>query len=885
VTFCCEDVANNPIMVEFRAVDYAGNTNSCMVEVNVQDKIPPILISCPANQRISCDLYASNFETQLANAADEEEQCDILSAQFGTPVFQDNCPITVPCDVNINLDQCLEGTIRRTWVAQDDGGNNSIQCTQIINVDHVSDWVVEFPTNKTVECGTTPPDFGEPEIFYETCELVAVSYEDEVFTTVADACYKILRTWTVINWCVVGDEIDQEVVEVPENQLGLIFPQCDLDGDGDCDTRTFRDSWNATSKPNANDATKTTGPDTDLDSDPWDGFITYQQTIKVNDTVDPVFANGCEIPDVCIGDNTCDVDLTLPTPDIDECSFNVSWQVTSDLGAGFGPFFDVAPGTYEVRYVAMDNCNNQTACETTVTVVDCKLPTPYCKNGIVVELMVPVFPNDLPMVEVWASDLDAASFDNCPGDLTFSFSSDVTDLSITLTCADLNGSTSAEVPVQIYVTDASGNQDFCETVIHLQGNQNQCDDDPLIAMNGLISTEELEGVEDVDVQLSGTSQLSAMTDVDGMFAFNVPLGGDYTITPVKDVNPLNGVTTFDLVKITKHILAVDLLDSPYKMIAADANKSNSITTFDLVQIRKLILFIDTEFPNNTSWRFVDKDYVFPNPTNPWSQVFPEVINYNNVNQATLGADFVAIKIGDVNSSAQTNFASAGDDRNTVGSLVFNVEDRKLNAGDEYTVEFAAKDFEVLGYQFTLNFDKQAVEFVEVAPAVAKAENFGLTLLEDGAITTSWNDNNVNVADGEVVFSLVFRALTNVKLSDAFTANGRFTAAEAYKPNGDLLDIELAFNGQTVANAFELYQNTPNPFSNSTVVGFNLPEASTATLTISDVSGKVISIIEGDYARGYNEVRLDRKAFPATGILYYQLDTPTDSATKMMLLVD
>jgi hypothetical protein len=298
-------------------------------------------------------------------------------------------------------------------------------------------------------------------------------------------------------------------------------------------------------------------------------------------------------------------------------------------------------------------------------------------------------------------------------------------------------------------------------------------------MNGLISTEEQEGVEEVDVQLSGTSQLSAMTDVDGMFAFNVPMGGDYTITPVKDVNPLNGVTTFDLVKITKHILAVDLLDSPYKMIAADANKSNSITTFDLVQIRKLILFIDTEFPNNTSWRFVDKDYVFPNPTNPWSQVFPEVINYNNVNQTTLGADFVAIKIGDVNSSAQTNFASAGDDRNTVGSLVFNVEDRKLNAGDEYTVEFAAKDFEVLGYQFTLNFDKQAVEFVEVAPAVAKAENFGLTLLEDGAITTSWNDNNVNVADGEVVFSLVFRALTNVKLSDAFTANGRFTAAEAY----------------------------------------------------------------------------------------------------------
>ncbi|MEZ4931408.1 MAG: hypothetical protein R2788_04655 [Saprospiraceae bacterium] len=61
---------------------------------------------------------------------------------------------------------------------------------------------------------------------------------------------------------------------------------------------------------------------------------------------------------------------------------------------------------------------------------------------------------------------------------------------------------------------------------------------------------------------------------------------------------------------------VELLDSPYKMIAADANKSNSITTFDLVQIRKLILFINTDLPNNTSWRFVDKAYAFSNPAEP-----------------------------------------------------------------------------------------------------------------------------------------------------------------------------------------------------------------------------------------------------------------------------
>jgi len=321
------------------------------------------------------------------------------------------------------------------------------------------------------------------------------------------------------------------------------------------------------------------------------------------------------------------------------------------------------------------------------------------------------------------------------------------------------------------------------------------------------------------------------------------------------------------------------------MIAADANKSNSVTTFDLVQLRKLILFIDTEFPNNTSWRFVDKDYVFPNPSNPWTAVFPEVISINNITANQLATDFVAIKIGDVNGSAQPNLLGSADDRNTTGTLVFAIDDTRLTAGQEYTVDFKAQDFDVLGYQFTLNFDRTSLEFVQVNPSVAGTENFGLSLLDKGAITTSWNDNDTRLSNGEVVFSLTFRAKTDVELSDVLSVNSRYTKAEAYQRNGELLDVQLTFNGATVNSGFELYQNTPNPFSTSTVVGFNLPEAVNATLTITDVSGRVVKVVEGEFAKGYNEIKLERRELPVSGILTYQLNTPTDSATKMMLLID
>ena len=35
----------------------------------------------------------------------------------------------------------------------------------------------------------------------DNCALIAIEYDDEVFTIEPDACLKVIRTWTVIDWC------------------------------------------------------------------------------------------------------------------------------------------------------------------------------------------------------------------------------------------------------------------------------------------------------------------------------------------------------------------------------------------------------------------------------------------------------------------------------------------------------------------------------------------------------------------------------------------------------------------------------------------------------------------------------------------------------------
>lgn len=141
--------------------------------------------------------------------------------------------------------------------------------------------------------------------------------------------------------------------------------------------------------------------------------------------------------------------------------------------------------------------------------------------------------------------------------------------------------------------------------------------------------------------------------------FGLPTEGyDIRLEAAKNTHPLNGVTTLDLVLITKHILGLEPLDSPYKIIAADANQDGLVTIFDVVVLRKLILGITTELPNGKSWRFIDKNHVFPDPTNPFLWSFPEFATLPASGDGHAlyfgngGWSFLkGIKIGDVNFSA------------------------------------------------------------------------------------------------------------------------------------------------------------------------------------------------------------------------------------------
>jgi hypothetical protein len=427
------------------------------------------------------------------------------------------------------------------------------------------------------------------------------------------------------------------------------------------------------------------------------------------------------------------------------------------------------------------------------------------------------------------------------------------------------------------------NKDYCTTFIVIDDNEGVCGGGP--GIGGVIETEEEETVELVTVRLkdpaTGDVIRTFNTDGDGFYQFiNLNPLLTYDVDAARDDNHKNGVSTLDLVKIQKHLLGIQLLESPYKLIAADANNSESVSALDLVEIRKLILGLYNEFPKNESWRFVASDFTFSDPTSPWP--FAEVMVSHGMQ---MDHDFVGVKVGDVNGNVVAN-AQNIQTRNAKGILEFVTDAQSVTAGQIVSVPVSASNFaNVLGYQFTMKTNGLALNSVVPGALDMSADNIGL---HNNAITVSWN-KVAPVSASDVLFTLTFEAVESGDLSEmlSIVANSKLTEAEAYNATEEILDVTLSFRNavQPAGKDFALFQNEPNPFEGATVIGFTLPEAMPATLTVYDVTGKVVHMIEGSYAQGYNEVKVSRKDLATTGVMYYRLDATDFTATKKMIVID
>ena len=416
---------------------------------------------------------------------------------------------------------------------------------------------------------------------------------------------------------------------------------------------------------------------------------------------------------------------------------------------------------------------------------------------------------------------------------------------------------------------------------------------PLSNYTGAIKTINDQGISEVEVTYDVNNfSRSAQTDTEGLFSLNDLLSdSDCTIQPSKNSNHRNGLTTFDLVLIQKHILDIAPLDSPIKILAADANRSNSVTTFDQVLIRKLILQIDTAFQQSESWRFIPADFIFDHPDNPFLDTIPEIYDCSNIVGGNDQVFFTGFKVGDANLSANPLLLqSAAEDRSITDTLFFTVEDQWLEKGEEAIVEFKAHHFkDILGFQSTFSFDPHQI-IIEGAEHGAlninTQQNFGWTHASTGALTCSWNDlNTPRVADEEVLFKIKIKALRKTQLSQALQLTSRHVAAEAYQSNGQYLLPQIQFQPEAnQSSKFVLHPNFPNPFHEETRIRFYLPEQGEVNLRIFDLNGRVVYENKEVFGKGEQDFLVLGEWLEGTGVYVCEVEADKTEGRSRMIYI-
>jgi hypothetical protein len=1001
--FCCD--LGNKVVVELGGWDKSGNFSYCWSEQLIEDKVlPTYILPWPVTIKCTDRAWVEGLLTAAGKGAMDVTGSDyqslvsaILTAQGGaqnvlvTMSGNDCANTAVKATVTTNL-HCEAGTVTVSYAYTKTTSKGDVTGsigTVVITVQPVHEYNILFPADLEGDCSNLRDTANVIDGGELSCDVLAVNVSDKRYNgatlngaPVAE-CYKIFRTFTVINWCQYDErcgEPMQYAIVVPRDPndngtnwddaggVNVLVRDKDMDGDEEI---YYEDEDGTVAYPNDEVNWANQGPKTVSDDDAYwydergesypqtcayasygnngDEYFAfmYTQYIFVHDQVRPEVLDPSEQV-FYQNKNTCSSTVAIEFAAQDLCSGATEVQqvpaVAGNLaiervklnGGELPSYLTVTPahalngddkgtnawvvtgtgdasqlpiGDHKLTVIVRDDCGNLSlAKDIPFSIKDTNGIAPICYHGLSTDLMKDPDTGEGAMA-IWATDFKASDVADCNAK-TVGVKENIPDnqyyvvkdsgadgiadgvwdshdglnedgiptnpqTSVTFTCADAKVT---QVAVRLYTKDALGNWAWCETYAIVTDARKVCPSAAAsAAIGGAITTENKESVEGVEVALSGHSSVTKMTGRDGEFGFSgVTLGYDYSVTPHLDKNPLNGVSTFDLVLITKHILGVQPLNSPYKLIAADVNNSRSVTTLDLIQLRKLILGIDTKYANNTSWRFVDRTFKFTDPSNPWKTQFPEVANLNDL-AADAKADFVAVKVGDVNGNAIANSIVR-----TAGTFELKADDQELKAGNEYRIAFTGDLKSVEGLQFTMSYDVTAVELVDVEYGVAKEEHFGI-FAKEGVLTASWNGD----AKSNTFATLVFRATADATLSEVLNINSRVTAAEAYRQGGDYLSVSLALTPQrpNASTLFALEQNTPNPFSGETVIGFSLPVAGEATLTIQDVTGRTLRVVRGQFAQGYNQVNVKASDLNATGVLSYTLKAGEYTATKKMIILE
>ncbi|MEL6123495.1 MAG: dockerin type I domain-containing protein, partial [Bacteroidota bacterium] len=392
-----------------------------------------------------------------------------------------------------------------------------------------------------------------------------------------------------------------------------------------------------------------------------------------------------------------------------------------------------------------------------------------------------------------------------------------------------------------------------------------------VLYSGDLSMDNVEVFLSTEAQIDAQSEMD-MTDTDGYYDFgDMPEGGSYFVTPLKDDDLLNGVSTMDMLIIQRHILGIADLQTPEQYIAADVNNDGRISAFDILELRKAILGKTLRFPNNDSWTFAYDDQDLQGVIQSGDAIMKQYA----ITQLTEDMDitFQGIKIGDVNATAIGHSAGVSGGRTSrVASLKYEID----KVGGQYITSIVAgENMNINGLQAAWDLP---TEEIRLASGALDLSSDRYHIDASGLMLSIIEPQGLSVTKGEVLFSI--RSEQPIQ-PDQLLANR--ISPEVYF--GEVVArIELTPVVAT-SELLTVSQNSPNPWSESTVITAQVPTDGQIELRVYDVHHRVIYSESRVVTEGTQTFTIDQEKIADSGIYFYEIEAGDQRVYQKMLRVN
>lgn len=225
---------------------------------------------------------------------------------------------------------------------------------------------------------------------------------------------------------------------------------------------------------------------------------------------------------------------------------------------------------------------------------------------------------------------------------------------------------------------------------------------------------------------------------------------------------------------------------------------------------------------------------------------------------------------------------------TAQSVTVYIDDVQAELGGVANVDVRVADFQdIAGIQFSVNWDKTRLSFVEItniALGATSGSNFNTSAVDMGKLGYILADMSLqgfNLEDEDILFTLKF----NITMPDNSATPIVFSGDPVPQVIADVMSnaLDATYDGGQVvvgtpSSLLESIANDPrfvampNPFQSTSQISYLAAKAGRGELSIFATNGQKILTKNLDFLSGNNTILLEAANFPSPGVYLLRLHT-------------